>query len=77
MKETHISKQPNLAVLSYLEDETHKAERLEATEPQLNRIQQFLKAKAANQHRPFGKDGGHKHANAAHTKLKERIRRRP
>lgn len=47
------------------------------TNPQpINRIEQFLKAKAANQHRPFDK-GTAKHGHSAHTKLKERVRRRP
>lgn len=41
----------------------------------LNRLERFLKAKAANQHRPD--KGGAKHAYSAHTKLKERVRRRP
>jgi hypothetical protein len=45
--------------------------------PKLNRIEEFLKAKASKGQHFGGKDQHHPHGQSQHTKLKERVRRRP
>lgn len=68
------SKTPNPQALPEISTEITEAPA--TPEAGLNRIEQFLKAKAAHQHRFLGKDTP-KHSHMTHAKLKERVRRRP
>ena len=57
--------------------QTAEGSTTEPLQPKLNRIEEFLKAKASKGQKLGNQDNPGKHGQTQHTKLKERVRRRP